>query len=79
MWGILFEHAVLEMKKHCVDFVLRGVNKKLFVFKDQNGCFSIVLNVFGIRPNLRVVIWNLPFFFLIFIYLIAQYDFIEMN
>ena len=40
------------MKKHCVDFVLRGVNKKLFVFKDQNGCFSIVLNVFGIRPTL---------------------------
>jgi len=31
-----------------------------FMFKDQNGCFLIVLDVFGIKPNLMVVIWNLP-------------------
>lgn len=55
--GVPFsEHVVLEMKKkkNYADFVLHGMNKKLFVFKDQNGCFSVVLDVFDIY--LRVVI-----------------------
>ena len=35
-----------------------------FVFKDQLGYFSIVLDVFGISSNLRVVGWNLPLSFI---------------
>ena len=35
-----------------------------FVFKDQLGYFSIVLDVFGISSNLGVVGWNLPLSFI---------------
>ena len=54
--GYLSKHAVLKMKKKA----MQNLFYVEFMFKDQNGCFLIVLDVFGIKPNLMVVIWNLP-------------------